>query len=335
MAARGLFEEYCFFSSRGKLTVWIWCAKYMVPIQAVVVKTGPVEMFMKQLRVILRRYSTHRQHYKTQREAFDEMIATLEPGTVLLVCDFQEKFQWGEQDEVQSQHWGKEQVTMFPCPIFFVYDGRVWVYSFQILSDDMSQDNAWVQHVLSKLLSNDIPELLRKIGAAPMTRVVIWSDNCAKQFKCRTHFGWVADSGVKVCAKEGEIDHETPLKIEHHYFGSGHGKNLSDSEGAVAKNLGRKNVINGSWVISDARDLCDKLGADLNFLLRKATTRERQSFEERRRNNRGAGQLLMTKVRKRAHSPLCRNVYVHDFFHCMVYTNAEVDPPEDGFVKLT
>lgn len=251
---------------------------------------------MKVFGVTLQRYSTHRRQYKTQRKAFDEMIATLKPGTVLLVCDFQEKFQWGEQDEVQSQHWQKEQVTMFPCPIFFVYKGRVWVYSFQILSDDMSQDNAWVQHVLSKLLSTEIPELLRKIGADPMTRVVIWSDNCAKQFKCMTHFGWVADSGVMVRTKEGDINHGTPLKIEHHYFGSGHGKNLSDSEGAVAKNLGRKYVINGSWVVSDARDLCHKLGAELNFLLRKAKSHERAAFEGKRTNNRGAGQLLMTKV---------------------------------------
>ncbi|CAM9969574.1 unnamed protein product [Scytosiphon promiscuus] len=111
------------------------------------------------------------------------MIWRLEEVTVMLVCDFQEKLQWGEQDEVQSQHWQKDQVTIFPCPIFFKHDGRVWAFSFQVLSNDLSQDTAWEQRVLFELFDKHIPELLRKYGAHPMTLAKVWSDNCGPQFK--------------------------------------------------------------------------------------------------------------------------------------------------------
>lgn len=214
----------------------------------------------------------------------------------MLVCDFQERLQWGEQDEVQSQHWQKDSVTIFPCPIFLRWKGQVWAYSFQIISDDMAQDNAWVQYVMTVLLSKDIPDLLRKIGAPPMFRAIIWSDNCGKQFKCMWHFGWVAACGVKVRNEEGQPT-EKNLHLEHHYFGACHGKNISDSEGGVTKTHARNNVINMSWVVEDQRDLAVKLARDLDFLLRTPTASERATFETKKKNSRGHGQLLLTKVR--------------------------------------
>ena len=264
-------------------------------VQAVVLKTGPAGDFFKQLRSIFDPYVIHRRTYKLQRSAFDMMTSTLQEGTVVLVCDFQEKLQWGEQDEVQSQHWQKDLVTIFPCPIFFKYQGHVWVYSFQVLSDDLSQDNAWVQHVLFGLLNKHIPDLLAKIGAHPMTHGVVWSDNCGPQFKNKGQFGFVADCGVKIRKESGEPGDDI-IHLEHHFFGSGHGKNISDAEGAVTKTIARKNVINGSWVIKDSRDLCNKLSADLDFQLRKPKKREKEAFWENRKRERGRGQILMTKV---------------------------------------
>lgn len=60
---------------------------------------------MEELRPILGSYIVHRRQVKLERSAFDQMIATMEEGTVLLIGDSQEKLQWGEQDEVESQHW--------------------------------------------------------------------------------------------------------------------------------------------------------------------------------------------------------------------------------------
>lgn len=124
---------------------------------------------------------------------------------VVCVVEFQKRLQLKSQDEVQSQHWDQDATTIYPCMIYFRWGGRVWAYSFMILSDDMAQDNAWVQYVMSKLLGDDIPALLRKIGAPPMTNATIFTDNCAKQFKCRFHFGWVGDAGVKALDRHALI----------------------------------------------------------------------------------------------------------------------------------
>lgn len=171
----------------------------------------------------------------------------------------------------------------------------MWAYSFQVLSDDMSQDNAWVQHVMPKLMNDDIPALLRNIGAPPMTRATIFTDNCGKQFKCKYHFGWVADSGVKVRREDGGATGKG-VHIEHHYFGACHGKNMSDSEGGVTKSHARANVANMSWRVESSEDLCSKLGKDLNFMLEEPTDEEREYFSANQKHDRGYGQLLMTKV---------------------------------------
>ncbi|CAN0176080.1 unnamed protein product, partial [Ectocarpus sp. 12 AP-2014] len=75
-----------------------------------------------------------------------------------------------------------------------------------------------------------------------MTRVTIWTDNCAKQFKYR--LGNV--TAVRV-------------HVEHHYFGACHGKNLSDAEGGITKEFVRMMVLNMTWRIASSRDLYLKL----------------------------------------------------------------------------
>ncbi|CAM9719469.1 unnamed protein product [Sphacelaria rigidula] len=186
-----------------------------------------------------------------QRIAFNDKKHTLKDGEVLLIVDFQERLQVKEQDQVQSQHWNHDATTIFPCYIMFRWGGRVWEYSFIILSDDMAQDNAWVQYVFE-----DIPALLRNIGAVPMTTTTVLSDNCFKQFKRRYHFG--SDGGAMILAlDEGGVSTENKVHIEHHYFGPSHGKNSSDSEGAVTKTYVRTMVDNQQWtVVSNSEDMC-------------------------------------------------------------------------------
>lgn len=221
----------------------------------------------------------------------------MEKGEVVLVVDFQERLQIKEQDQVQSQHWDQDSTTIFPCYIMFWWLDRIWAYSFMILSDDMTQDNAWVQHVLSRLLSEDIPALLRKIGAPPMSRATIFSDNCAKQFKCRFHFGWLADVGIRAKDAHGG-DTGLRLVVEHHYFGPSHGKNSSDSEGGVCKSYVRMMVNNQEWLfVASSRDLCQKLEKGIGFILREATSDERTIFlSTRGEHSIGTDKLIMTKV---------------------------------------
>lgn len=193
---------------------------------------------MAEFKGILGGFVPHRAQYKMQRTSFSENLGTLGDGEVAFVVDFQERLQIKEQDQVQSQHWAQEATTIFPCPIYFKWGGRVWSYCFTVLSDDMEQDNAWVQYVMTRLMRDDVPALFRKLGAPPMTTAFIWTDNCAKQFKCKYHWGWVGDAGVYVADARGESTAGgKKLHIEHHYFGPKHGKNPSDSAGAQAKSF--------------------------------------------------------------------------------------------------
>lgn len=214
------------------------------------------------------------------------------------MIDFQERLQIKEQDQVQSQHWNQDATTIFPCYILFWWLGRVWAYSFMILSDDMAQDNnAWVQHVMSRLLSEDILALLRKIGAPPMIRAIIFSDNCAKQFKCRFHFGWVADAKIWARDVFGEFT-GARLVVERHYFGPSHGNNSSDSEGGICKSYVRMMVDNQQWLfVASSRDLCQKLEKGIRFILREATSEESAPFlAARNEASVGLDKLIMTKV---------------------------------------
>lgn len=284
-------------------------------LQAVAEIKGAVDDFFRSFKDIFNPFVKHRRQYKSQRAAFKERKATLGDGEVILVVDFQERLSVREQDEVHSQHCDHEATNIFPCPIFIKWGGRVWAYSFQVLSDDMAQDDARVQHVLCMLLTVHIPALLRKIGTAPMTRATIFTDNCAKQFKCKYHFGWVADSGI--VTRHNNRRETGDRHIEHHYFGACHGKNISDSEGGITKTYARDQVTNQSWTVTSPRDMCQKLAKGLNFILREPTNKERENFEASRARDKGSGQLHMTKVSGLFEVYVLRGRHILGLFGCM------------------
>ena len=260
--------------------------------------TGTVADFFAELLEIWQRFRVHRRQYKHQRRVFNDFISRLQDGTVLLIADFQEQLAMMEQDEVQSQHWQHESVTIYPCPFFFKWEGRVWSYSFQVISNDTAQDSAWVQYVMSKLLSDDIPALLKKMGAEPMEIAVVFTDNCAKQFKSRFGFNYVSDPRIKTRDADGRAT-DIDLHLEWHYFGSCHGKNNSDSEGSVTKSTYRNNVINQTWSPLCPRDVFVLCERDLGFLFVKPTPDEEEEFYENKRDSRGSQQVLVTKVCRR------------------------------------
>lgn len=250
-------------------------------------RAGSAEEFFVDVKDAANRLFPHRRQKDMQRVAYGEMIATLEEGHVILVADFQERYTHHTQDEVQSQHWNQDSTTLFPCPVFFRMDGEVWVYSFVLLSDDGLQDNAWVQHAFSRLLQTEIPSMLQRVGAARMTRATFFTDNCGKQFKCATSFGFIGDCGIHVVEEPNRR-----LYVEAHYFGACHGKSLSDSEGGVVKTLARSLVVSGRVRILGSHDLYEKLVPHLNFELRKASTTEMEEYAGKI----GTGQLLMASV---------------------------------------
>ena len=114
-------------------------AKHPILLQAVVWKTGFASDFFVDVTAALNRVFPHRRQKAVQRVAFNQMVASLGNGSLLLVADFQERYAHHTQDEVQSQHWNQDSTTLAPCPVFFRHVDRAWVYSFVVLSDDRSR----------------------------------------------------------------------------------------------------------------------------------------------------------------------------------------------------
>ena len=111
------------------------------------------------------------------------MRSSLRPGEVILVLDFQERSTHQHQDEAQGEYFAGVQTVLFPVIAYFLLGDKVWAYSFTVMSDDLEQNNAWVQHTLEILLRDRIPAVLEHAGAHSMQAVFIFSDNyCCPQF---------------------------------------------------------------------------------------------------------------------------------------------------------
>ena len=94
-----------------------------------------------------------------------------------------------------------------------------------IVSEDLSHDNAFVQHVNSRI----IPDWLKKVVAPGVTMHlrIICSDGAPSQFKLADEILWVS--------KQGAPDSGTP-RVRHIFRGTAHGKDDSDPELGHHKN---------------------------------------------------------------------------------------------------
>ena len=132
-----------------------------------------------------------------------------------MCVDFGENFSCYHQDEVQGDHWAKQQVTIHPVVAYFhcPEDGELMRESFCFISDDLKHDAHAVHHFCSDVLTQ-----LRRRGVE-VQRMIHFSDGCPSQYKGKTSF---------VDASFSLEDHGIPT--EKHYFGSRHGKGPCDAE---------------------------------------------------------------------------------------------------------
>ena len=98
--------------------------------------------------------------------------------------------------EKQSAYWMYDQVAILPMCITRKWRQgdpeedresgivREW---FIVVSNDLNHDNAFFQHAVDKLL---IPWFVEKHGE--FDGLILWSDGCAKQFKCAHQFLWIS-----------------------------------------------------------------------------------------------------------------------------------------------
>ena len=159
----------------------------------------------------------------------------------VLQIDFVENFSTHWQDEVQSAHWNKKQVTRFPS-VTWQQDSFT---SAVIISDDLSLCRDSVIIFVDKLLSSVIDESVKTLHT--------WSDDPSSQFKNRF-----------IAASIPWLQEKHKLKICWNPFATSHGNGLVDGIGGVVKRMATQKVIQRKLNISNAGSFYDAINDESN-----------------------------------------------------------------------
>ena len=166
-------------------------------------------------------------------QAFQHDISHVQEGEAVLLMDFQMNLGHEYQQTIQIEHWAKTQTTIFPVIAYLKIGGKIVVHSYVVLSNDLTHDNAFVEHATA-LVMTDIHETL----GYEIKKMTIWSDGCGSQFKNKNQFFKVSTSNIKV---------------RHRFFASCHGKGPSDSEGAVVKHAVSEALRRGNRIYTSKK----------------------------------------------------------------------------------
>lgn len=217
-----------------------------------VTTAGPFDQVVEELTEELEKFSLHLFNARWQQQQFHHITSHVPDGGLVMVMDFAENFSCFFQDEAQSAHWAKNQVTIHPIVTYFRCpdDGAVCKDSFIIISDDLKHDSHAVHHFSCKVVN-----ILQERGLS-FTKVVQFTDGCAAQYKGRTGF---VDISFAV--------EDTGIVTERHFFGSRHGKSVCDGEIGVVKRCASLAVKAGGIVIADAKDLYEYCSRHLTLPL--------------------------------------------------------------------
>jgi hypothetical protein len=159
-----------------------------------------------------------------------------ELGELIMLSDFSENYRNEHQRQPKAVHWGYNQTTVHPIILNYICPekecGQIVKESVIGVSKDLKHD-AWAAHCFEQRAFQHILED-RKMT---INKISKWSDG-GHHYKSKNAF--------LLATKE-------KCEVERNYFGSEHGKSLSDGEGAVAKHLLTQGVKCQEVFIDDAK----------------------------------------------------------------------------------
>ncbi len=196
------------------------------------------------------RLSAHLHNASWQSHQFSDLTKDVPDGSAVMVLDFAENFVCQYQDEIQSAHWYHSTATIHPVYCYYncpepncgdtVHESLVYITS------DKQHD----YHAVHEFMSGSISHLKGRIPN--LNTVIRFSDQCAAQYKSRGPFLDISNA-----------EEEYGLYVQHHYFGSRHGKGPSDGETAVVKRMASSAIAAGRAEINNAKDLYDFCTRDM------------------------------------------------------------------------
>lgn len=177
--------------------------------------TGPLSTLLTKYIKSLHKISVHMFDFRWQAFQFNECKKLLEKGDCLFIIDFAQNHSHHRQDEILGAYWSRKQSTLHPFVIYFLCPeecGNLVKEEVMILSDDLLHDADAVEKFTDKVLEH------LKQRNVPVDRVIIFSDNCASQYKCAKYF--------KSFTKRN-------IPFLHNHFGAKHGK--AEADGAIGR----------------------------------------------------------------------------------------------------
>ena len=216
---------------------------------ALVTKETPVTGLFSYFHQLLKDYPYHSFMTKWQKEQFDNLPL----DNIICVHDFSENYTCRSQDEIQSQYFDPNKVSIHVSIVYrhasLQIDGKestekpelIKEHIF-VLSDDSTQNYHFVHHSQKLIFDYITKELKLKV------KVHEFTDGCAGQYKSRHTFGDLSCSLA-----------DFDFQVHRHFFETSHAKGEQDAAGANIKQHATLAVLRHETSITSAKDLCDYL----------------------------------------------------------------------------
>ena len=200
--------------------------------------TGTVLKCVKMLKSKTPQYLSHVFIKRKQSAYFEYIKDNADDTTVVCQVDYAENFTLQYQDQVQSAHWSKKQISIFTAYTWLGGSGGEGSsYGFVSNSTD---HNKYSVIACLEILINEIASVMPDVR-----QIIFFSDGASSQFKNRYVVQYLTD-----------IMDKTDLNISWNYFSTSHGKGVVDSIGGTLKRLVWFEILAGARVTS-AKDFVD------------------------------------------------------------------------------
>ena len=166
---------------------------------------------------------------------FQHVRDNLKPGLLLQVYDFGQNFMNVYQDESQAVHWDHTQTTIHPIISYYIKPGESTITTEEhiMVSDDLNHDKFAVRKFKELSLKH-----LKSKGLSPRF-LVIFSDNCKRQYKGKGTFQFHSESDVPLI---------------HMFCSARHGKGPADGAVGRVKHAAWRAIKSRQVIIKKAED---------------------------------------------------------------------------------
>ncbi|XP_053389228.1 uncharacterized protein LOC128552225 [Mercenaria mercenaria] len=185
-----------------------------------------------------------------QRQQLHSIVDNLPEGHVVMVHDYSEDFKCELQDEIQSDYFSRNEVSIH-VTVLYRHETEntesssthvpniVKEYAFVIFESN-THDRDTIHHVRKLLIESYLKDQLKY----DLKYVHDFTDGCSQQYKS------------KFCMRDvsfSESDFNCPT--QRNYFETSHGKGEQDAAGSHVKNKAHMSVIRRECEIHNAKDL--------------------------------------------------------------------------------